>query len=164
MTRCIGPTLTFPEQFRRSWQFSSATRLFGPSRRKAKASMLFQDKVVGHAGNVIAHDPITRFLLRLLLITGRKFPRRSHEKLKELGDYLLRHFFFRLQFGAEIEVLVQKRSQLSLLFLYVRAQTNQRPGMAAHVLDRLDSGSGDERSSVGDQVAHPVLQHPLEGS
>src|SRR5260370_9809339 len=98
MTGCMGPTLTFPEQFRRSWQFSSATRNLGPSRRQAKASMLFQDKVVGHAGNVIAHDPITRFLLRLLLITGSEFPRRSLEKLKELADYLLLHFFFRLLF------------------------------------------------------------------
>src|SRR5260370_11854706 len=148
MTGCIGHTLTFPEQFRRSWQFSSATRNLGPWRRQAKASMLFQDKVVGHAGNVIAHDPITRFLLRLLLITGRKFPRRSHEKLKELGDYLLRHFFFRLQFGAEIEVLVQKRSQLSLLFLYVRAQTNHLPALATHPLARLEVGSGDDASSV----------------
>src|SRR6516162_10792134 len=99
---------------------SSAPRYSRLAKRRAEAMVLFHDKVVGHAGNIVADNAVAGLLPDFLLMAQRKGLRRSHKKLKQLGDYPLCHLLFRLQFGAEIQVLVQKRAEMLLFFLRTR--------------------------------------------
>jgi hypothetical protein len=52
---------------------ASAARNLRGARRRAQVPVLIQDKVVRHARDVIADNPVPRLPLRLLTMAGRQF-------------------------------------------------------------------------------------------
>src|SRR5579864_1647123 len=67
-----------------------------------EAAMLVLDVIVGHAGNVGAHDVLQRLVLDLLPVTGGKLLRHLHEKVKDFRDYLFGPFVVRRQDRAAV--------------------------------------------------------------
>src|SRR6516162_9166223 len=106
----IGEMATQPSRVKvglRASQMGNWFRLDdGAFWRSAQPPVLVQDKIVGHARDVIANDAVERLVLPVLLVTGRQVAWRANERLKQLGDHLLRLLLVRAQFGAVIEIPV----------------------------------------------------------
>ena len=70
--------------------------------------ILLVDVVIRHPGNVVADHTRQRFLCGFLLVTGWQTFRLCHPELKQFADHPFSVVLFRVQRGAEVEILVKK--------------------------------------------------------
>src|SRR5579872_3623170 len=89
--------------------------------------------------------------------------RLRHPELKELGDDLLGIVFFRIEGGAQIEVLEEEFFNLAAIGLDGGAETHQPLRAGANFWQRSYAGIMDAAGGGGDQVAYQVIEQAFEG-
>src|ERR1700728_1332739 len=131
--------------------------------RAAVLFVLFEDEIVGHAGNVVANYSWERVFLGFLLIVLRKSLRVGHPESEEFVDDSFRVLFFFRQRWTVIEIFVEEVSVPLPLGFDRRAEGDEPFGMFANVIEGLDFGFTSAGARVGDQIVDEKIQHPLHG-
>src|SRR5205823_4737028 len=103
-------------------------------------SMLRQDVVVGHAGNVVAYHDSEGLACSFFLIAGGELARVLHPVLEKLAHELFGGIFFRRKISAVIKIAVQKILDAATFFFYLGAEAGEPLRMLADILRVLDPG------------------------
>ena len=119
--------------------------------------------MVGHARDVIADDAGKRLGFGLLAIVVRKAGGIFHPEGEQLADDALGVVLFPGEGGAEVKILVEKSFGLFSFGFHFGAERGQALGMAAHVVQGLNSRLLYSRLRIDDQVSHQAVEHALQG-